>query len=87
MEEEARNAQWEDLNAPDPFEAELMKSATALHITLCNLNNAEKWMYDAISDLADTPMADKVQSLVEEMLSLHSEIERLAEKYGRGQRE
>jgi hypothetical protein len=87
MEENARNTAWEDLNAPDPCEKELKEAARELRLSMEALNSAENYLYDAVSELAETPMADMVQSVVEEMMGLHRVIKQLADLYGKGCRE
>jgi hypothetical protein len=87
MEENARNQAWEDLNAPDPYEKQMRKAAVHMGLATGFMEISEDRMYDAIAELADTPMGDKLQSLVEEIMNLHSEIRKLEDCYAKGCRE
>ena len=79
--------QWERLNAHDPREKELKEAALDMRLAMREISDGEDYLYDAVAKLSGTPMADKVQSLVEEVLDLHGQIENLAMVYGKGRRE
>ena len=84
MEADARNHQWEELNAPDPYAHLMKKAATSIESATYLIDTAENRLYDAIAQLSGTPMADKVQYLVEELMDLHIEIYKLSESYAKG---
>ena len=80
-------AEWERLNAPDPFEDQMKKAALELRLAVEQINKAEDYLYDAICELAETPMEAKVESLLQDIEDRHAEIRMLAEHYGKGERE
>lgn len=80
-------AEWERLNAPDPCEKEMQKAAVDLRFATDLMDKAENSLYDALSELSETPMEDKVTSFLDDLQNLRIALQELAEKYGRGQRE
>ena len=80
-------AEWERLNAPDPYEDQMKTAAKSLKSAIALIDLGNDAVYQAISDLDDTPMADKVQSIGEEIESLVSELRKMQINYERGLRE
>lgn len=85
---EAEDARiWEELNAPDPFEKQMRDAALDLSLAIEPIGKAENYLMDAVADVSETPMEEKVAALLEAMEDLECEIKLLQEKYGKGERE
>lgn len=85
---EAEDARiWEELNAPDPFEKQMRDAALELSLAIEPIEKAESYLMDAVADVSDTPMEEKVAALLEAMEDLECEIKFLQEKYRKGERE
>ena len=80
-------ARWEALNAPDPAEDQMKEAAESIKTALSNIDNGLDWIADAIAKLDETPMADKLQSLLDDFESLANNLENLKNLYERGERE
>ena len=78
---------WEELNAPDPYEAQMEDCALELRLAMEAVDKAEDYLLDAIAAVADTPMEDRVASFLDDLEDLHSSIRKAAENYERGCRE
>lgn len=87
MEEEARNQMWEDLNAPDPYELVLRRAAKELEKAISLLDSSIDRLYDAESDLSETPMQAKVESFIDEVTGIKSDLMKIRESWERGERE
>ena len=86
MVEASAAAEWEKQNAPDPAEKELKESAKSLEKALKQIDSGLDWIADAVSKLGDTPMADIVQSFLDEIEGLANGLESLKGMYERGHR-
>lgn len=80
-------ALWERLNAPDPYEKEMHDAALNMRLAIEMINKAEDYLADAVTDLSGTPMEDRIQSFLNDMEDLHSDINYQRYKYERGERE
>lgn len=80
-------ALWERLNAPDPYEREMHDAALDMRLAIEMLNKAEDYLADAVADLSGTPMEDRIQSFLNDLEDLHSDINYQKNKYERGERE
>ena len=80
-------AAWEALNAPDPAEREMKDAADSLDVALDKIDDGLDWISDAVSKLGDYPMADKVQSFLNDFQDLVNKLETLKDHYERGERE
>ena len=80
-------AEWERINAPDPAERQMKKAADSLDIALDNIDSGLDWISDAVSKLDDLPMANKVQSFLDDFEKLAKDLEALKDHYERGERE
>lgn len=80
-------AEWERINAPDPAEREMKDAAESLQAALDNIDIGLDWIADAVSKLEETPMADKVQSFLDDFEKLANALEVLKDHYERGERE
>lgn len=80
-------AAWEALNAPDPAERQMKEAADSLDIALDNIDSGLDWISDAVSKLDELPMADKVQSFLDDFEKLSKALEDLKDHYERGERE
>jgi division protein CdvB (Snf7/Vps24/ESCRT-III family) len=87
MEEEARNQMWEDMNAPDPYELVLRRAAKELEKAISLLDSSIDRLYDAESDLSETPMQSKVESFIDEVTGIKSDLMKIRESWERGERE
>ena len=81
------NAAWEEMNAPDPAERQMKEAADSLDIALDNIDSGLDWISDAVSKLDELPMADKVQSFLDDFEKLSKALEDLKDHYERGERE
>ena len=77
---------WEELNAPDPYEKQMEDSAREMRLAVEMIGKAEDYLMDAVSAVNDTPMEDRVSSLLNDLEDLHIGIFLLAEKYQKGVR-
>ena len=85
---EAEDARiWEEINAPDPFEKQMRDAALDLSLAIEPIGKATNYLMDAVADVSETPMEEKVAALLEAMEDLECEIKFLQEKYGKGERE
>lgn len=85
--ESDRAKAWEELNAPDPCEKMLISSAKDIKEATSFIDIAENRLYDAMAELSETPMEDKVASFLDQLQSLRVDLQILAETYGKGVRE
>jgi len=86
VEAERANA-WEGLYAPDPATERMQEAAESIKTALSNIDNGLDWIADAIAKLDETPMADKLQSFLDDFESLANNLENLKKLYERGERE
>ena len=85
---EAEDARiWEELNAPDPNEKQMRDAAIEMRQAYDQINKAENFLMEAVAAVSETPMEDKVNSLLEALEDLNCDINMLQEKYGKGERE
>ena len=80
-------AEWERRNAPDPAERQMKEAADSLDIALDNIDSGLDWISDAVSKLDDLPMANKVQSFLDDFKNLSNGLKVLKDHYERGERE
>ena len=80
-------AEWERLNAPDPAERQMKEAAVEIEKGLKKIDDGLDALADAMISLADTPMQYKVESYMEGIESLVSELRILKDHYERGERE
>lgn len=80
-------AEWERINAPDPAEREMKDAAESLQAALDNIDSGLDWIADAVSKLDELPMADKVQSFLDDFENLANGLKTLKDHYERGERE
>ena len=80
-------AKWERLNEPDPAESQMKEAAESLQAALDNIDSGLDWISDAVSKLDELPMADKVQSFLNDFEELANKLETLKDHYERGERE
>lgn len=71
----------------DPAKDDLIESAIYLKAAFKALDTATDKLIDAQSILQDYPMGNKVGSIYESVLELWSEVGKLAELYGKGERD
>ena len=80
-------AEWERLNEPDPAEDQMKEAAGLISKGLSRIDDGLGWISDAVAILDGTPMADKVQSLMESIEDLAVDLGILKNHYERGERD
>ena len=84
---EAEDARiWEELNAPDIYEKQMEDSAREMRLAVQMIDKAEDYLTDAVYAVEDTPMEDRVTSLLNDLEDLKFSIGMLAENYQKGVR-
>ena len=85
---EAEDARiWEELNAPDPLEAQMKEAARDLRDAVNLMDKAENELSAAVYDLEETELEDAMSDLLEKLMEFRYEVQEIAEKYERGERE
>ena len=85
---EAESARiWEDLNAPDPNERELIEASRYLKTAISHLDRGINFVMDAASELPDTPMNDKLESYIQDLECIMCDLKEMQKNYSRGVRE
>ena len=79
--------EWERLNEPDPAEDALKDAAESIRKALVGIDDGCDWIADAVAILSETPMADKLQSILDDFTNLANDLEGLRDHYERGERE
>ena len=80
-------AQWEALNAPDPAEDQMKEAAVEIGKANDKITEALANLESAVDILDDTPMADKLYSILEDIDSLNLLLMTMKGNYERGERE
>ena len=78
---------WNKLNAPDPYEKKLMEASVDLKSAEITLDSCMNYIESALSLMIDTPMEAKIGSYLDEVENIWWDIKKLAEAYGKGERE
>lgn len=79
-------AEWERLNAPDPYESKLIEAAGQLKEVSESLNKATDYLMEAQAELEGTPMEDVVGSAINDLEDVLCFVNELKDKYARGVR-
>lgn len=80
-------AEWHRLNEPDPCEKQMKTASVSLIEAVRLLRSAEVRVADAMTEVFDTPMEYRLGAFLDSLEEIDCELNRLAEKYGRGERE
>ena len=80
-------AEWERINAPDPYEKKLIEASKQLKEVLESLGEASGYLVDAQSELEGTPMEDVLGSALNDLEDVICFVNELKQKYERGERE
>ena len=80
-------AEWERITAPDPFAKQMKNASVGMKDSAKLIDTAEDRLMMAIRYLRNTPMADRVISILDGIMDLHSDLEFMASKFERGERE
>ena len=80
-------AEWERLNAPDPMENEMKEAAEQIKFGLDSVDAVLDFFAEAVAALSDSPMADRVQSFLNDFESLANKLDELKNHFERGERE
>ena len=86
MEEEARNQQWEEINAPDPNKGRMDKAGKSLKEAINKLSDALDWVYQAADDVNGLPIADEIGSLEETISDIGFSLKSIKNKLQYGWR-
>lgn len=78
---------WESLNEPDALEKELKEAAKELKKGAELIDEGLDRVSDSIAILSETPMADKLQGILETFEGLLYEIGQMRDHFERGERE
>ena len=85
---EAEDARiWEELNAPDPCEKQMIAASVSMIEAIRVMGRAETLLADAMAEVFDTPMEYKIGSFLDSLEDIECSLHILAEKYGKGERE
>lgn len=80
-------AEWERINADDPYHDQMITAACALDISNDKLDKALDYIADALSAVDGTPMESVVRDLYDKLDDLKYSVSCLKDKYERGERE
>lgn len=80
-------AEWERINAPDPYYDQMIGAACALDISYDKLDKALDYISDALNEVDGTPMENAVRDLYDKLDDLKYSVSCLKDKYERGERE
>ena len=86
LEEASAARQWEKINEPDSWEDEMHEAAKYIGIAVEHIDRGLEGIYEAESWVTGSPMEDMVSSYKEEILTLIGNLNKLKEKYERGER-
>lgn len=78
---------WDALNAPDPNEKQLKAAAVSLFEAVSFLQIAECRLADAMVELFDTPDEYKIGSFLDTLQDNRCDLQELAKKFQKGERE
>ena len=80
-------AEWERINADDPFHDQMIGAACGMAIAVDHLEKALDYLLDALNAVDNTPMEARVRGLVEKVEDLKVEVDMQKDSYERGERE
>ena len=80
-------AEWERINADDPYHDQMIGAACSMAIAVDHLDKAVDYLLDALNSVNNTPMEDRVRSLLEKAEDLKCEVDMHKDGYERGERE
>ena len=79
--------QWEDINAPDPYEKQLIEAAHSLEVVLIYLSKVQENLDDAWAEFdEDCPMSDRLLSFYDDIDGIKAAIRDMKENWERGHR-
>lgn len=87
MVEQAAAAEWERINAPDPLEQKMKDAALDMRLAVYDMEHAADYLADAVEDLNDTPLEDRIAAFLNELEDLRCDISLMASKFEKGVRE
>ena len=77
---------WEELNAPLPYEAELVSAGKELKAAISGLEKAIGYVEEAAAELQGTPEAPKVESYISSLDEILHDLTVMKNLYWRGMR-
>lgn len=80
-------AEWERLNAPDPYDAVLKTAAKDITPAIESLRRAIGELIASTAYLWNTPMVDTVDSYVDSLGNVEGELTAMQKRWERGERE
>ena len=87
MLERQSESMWERLNRPDPAEEQMIQAASRVNCGLACIDDGIDWVSEAVKKLEGTPMADRLQSILNDLETLSTGLADLNRRYERGCRE
>ena len=83
MVEDAAAQQWEEENTI-PYEHELWDASVDLRLADKELDKVSEYVMDAIDILRNTPMQERLESALNALEDVQTDLKMLAMKYARG---
>ena len=80
-------AEWERINAPDPYHDQMIGAACSMAIAVDHLEKAVDYLIDAFNAVNNTPMEERVRKLLEAAEDLKVDVDMQKDSYERGERE
>ena len=87
IKEQMDSEEWSRQNAPDPDEKKLKEAAVGLKSAEIMLDSCMNYIDESLSILVNTPMEARIGSYMDQIEMIWYEIKKLAESYGKGERE
>ena len=80
-------AEWERINADDPYSRQMAEAAGSFTLAVEYLDKALDWLIDALSAVDGSPLEKRVEELKNKAEDLKVEVDMQKDKYERGERE
>ena len=80
-------AEWERINADDPYHDQMIGAACSLDISFDHLDKALDFIADALNEVDGTPMESVVREFYDKLDDLKYSVSVTRDKYERGIRE
>ena len=80
-------AEWERINAPDPFHDQMVDAACSMVIAIDKLDKAMDFIADALAKVDGTPMETVVRDLYDKLDDFKYSVSVVKDNYERGERE
>lgn len=87
MWEAEADAEWERINADDPYHDQMTGAACAMDLAVDYLDRAVDYLLDALKAADNSPIEQRVRDLLEKTEDLKVEVDMQKDKFERGERE